>query len=131
MWGRWQAFDFILVGPLVGGRGYEMKHLGLGGGGEAWKWHRRLWAWEEEQLEECSALSNYVVLQDDVNDMWLWSLHTSKKIYSWRCLQFFTIMYHVLHNCLSTKDNLFKRAVILAIVSLAWEVVVIWRMRLI
>lgn len=33
--------------------------------------------------------------------------------------------YHVLRNCLSTKDNLFKRAVILATVSLTWEVVVI------
>jgi hypothetical protein len=30
-------FDFILVGSLVGGRGYEMKHLDLGESGEAWK----------------------------------------------------------------------------------------------
>jgi len=36
------SFDFILVGSLVGGRGYEMKHLYLGKGGEAWKRHRRL-----------------------------------------------------------------------------------------
>jgi len=41
-------------------------------GGEAWSWRRRLWAWEEELVVECSHLVNNVVLQIDVIDMWHW-----------------------------------------------------------
>jgi len=58
----------------------EMRHLVWGEGGEAWKWYMRLWAWEEDLLRECSVLLNSIILQDDVNDRWLWILHTSKNI---------------------------------------------------
>jgi hypothetical protein len=46
--------------------------LGVVEGGEAWKWRRRLWAWEEEELEECRALLFDVSLQDYVSDRWVW-----------------------------------------------------------
>ncbi|AES88225.2 transmembrane protein, putative [Medicago truncatula] len=39
---------------------------------KAWKWRRRLWAWEEEELEECRALLTDVSLQDFVSDRWVW-----------------------------------------------------------
>ena len=39
---------FITVADLFS-RGFEQ-------GGEAWQWRRRLWAWEEEELEECRTL---------------------------------------------------------------------------
>jgi hypothetical protein len=46
--------------------------LGLRRGGEAWQWRRRLWAWEEEMLEECRALLLDVSLHVNVSDQWLW-----------------------------------------------------------
>ena len=48
----------------------EMSALGWGIGGEAWMWRRRLWAWEEELLEECCHLLKDVVLQTAVSDRW-------------------------------------------------------------
>ncbi|XP_024640828.1 uncharacterized protein [Medicago truncatula] len=46
--------------------------LGVDVGGEALRWRRRLWAWEEELVEECRALLLTVSLQDSVLDRWLW-----------------------------------------------------------
>jgi len=37
-------------------------------------WRRRLLAWEEEGVRECSALLHNTILQDNVNDVWRWSL---------------------------------------------------------
>ena len=50
----------------------HMYALGWGEGGEAWKWRRRLWAWEEELVAECRTLLLTVSLQDDSNDDWTW-----------------------------------------------------------
>ncbi|KEH41231.1 hypothetical protein MTR_1g046940 [Medicago truncatula] len=50
----------------------DLFSLGVERGGEAWKWRRRLWAWEEEELEECRALLTDVSLQDFVSDRWVW-----------------------------------------------------------
>jgi len=33
-----------------------MFELGWEEGGEAWRWRRRLWTWEEEMLEACRLL---------------------------------------------------------------------------
>jgi hypothetical protein len=44
----------------------ENEHLERGASGEAWKWRRHLRAWEEEQLRECSASLNSIILQDDI-----------------------------------------------------------------
>jgi len=46
--------------------------LGWEEGGEAWKWMRRLWAWEEELLVECRLLLANVNLQVNVSDKWQW-----------------------------------------------------------
>ncbi|MCI03096.1 heat-shock protein [Trifolium medium] len=49
-----------------------MSELGWGVGGAAWLWRRRLWAWEEEMLEECRSLLFDIVLQPNVADQWVW-----------------------------------------------------------
>lgn len=46
----------------------ELFSLGVEEGGEAWQWRRRLWAWEEELLEECRALLLDVSLLVNVSD---------------------------------------------------------------
>jgi len=40
----------------------QMFQLGWEEGGDAWKWRRGLWAWEEELLVECRLLLLSVVL---------------------------------------------------------------------
>ena len=45
--------------------------------GEAWRWRRRLLAWEEGMLEELILLLFNVNLQVEKNDRWLWTLESS------------------------------------------------------
>jgi hypothetical protein len=52
----------------------DMVSLGWMVGGGAWRWRRRLLAWEEESLRDCSALLVNVVLQDNIQDSWRWLL---------------------------------------------------------
>jgi len=40
--------------------------------GEGWSWRRRLWAWEEDLVEECRALLFDVFLVPNVSDKWVW-----------------------------------------------------------
>ncbi|XP_024630112.2 uncharacterized protein [Medicago truncatula] len=49
-----------------------MFSLGLEQGGEGWRWRRRLWAGEENLLEELRALLLDVSLLPNVSDRWLW-----------------------------------------------------------
>ncbi len=49
-----------------------MFSLGWEERGETLKWWRRLWAWEEELVEECRDLLLTVTLQEDSSDRWLW-----------------------------------------------------------
>jgi hypothetical protein len=49
---------------------------GWGLGGESWSWRRRLWAWEEEMLEECRLLLANVSVQSNVFDRWQWDPDT-------------------------------------------------------
>ena len=51
--------------------------LGWDDGGEAWQWCCRLWAWEEELIEECRELLLNVSLQDTSNDIMQWLLDPS------------------------------------------------------
>jgi len=56
----------------------EMFLLGWGADGGAWRWRRRLFAWEEGLVGECvERLANFV-LQVDMADRWVWRLHSSK-----------------------------------------------------
>lgn len=41
----------------------EMFHLGRDVNGEAWKWRRRLFVWEEDQVRECKALVFSTILR--------------------------------------------------------------------
>ena len=52
----------------------EMTGRGWVVGGDAWEWRRRLLAWEEELVTECSTLPCNIVLQDHVHDRWRWVL---------------------------------------------------------
>ncbi|MCH91367.1 receptor-like kinase, partial [Trifolium medium] len=52
----------------------EMFLLGWGEGGDAWKWQRCLWAWEEELLGECRVLLHDIILQTHFSDKWQWQL---------------------------------------------------------
>jgi len=46
----------------------EMYSLGWGEEGEAWKWRRRLFAWEEEKVQECCDILTNIVLQPNHSD---------------------------------------------------------------
>jgi hypothetical protein len=52
----------------------DMERCGWGFGGRAWVWRRRLFAWEEESVRECSLLLHNISLQDTIIDKWRWSL---------------------------------------------------------
>ena len=56
----------------------EMFTLGWAVGGEAWRWKRRLWVWEEDMLVECRLLLDGFVLYSDISDRWQWDLDISK-----------------------------------------------------
>ena len=50
---------------------------GCGVNGEAWKWHQRLFAWEEELLGECIVLLSNFSFQVDRVDKWIWKLYAT------------------------------------------------------
>jgi len=52
----------------------DMAKLGWEVGGHSWVWRRRLMAWEEESVRECSVLLSNVVLQENIQDHWRWVL---------------------------------------------------------
>lgn len=54
-----------------------MHGLGWGIEGGAWRWRRRLFAWEEELLGELRLLLQNVSLQIDRDDRRMWRLETS------------------------------------------------------
>jgi len=41
-------------------------------GGEAWKWRRRMWNWEEDLVVECRSLLLTIMLQVDTEDVCTW-----------------------------------------------------------
>ncbi|MCI16701.1 YIPF1-like protein [Trifolium medium] len=48
--------------------------LGWDEGGDAWRWQRHLWVWEEELLGECMTLLHDIILQTHSSDKWQWPL---------------------------------------------------------
>lgn len=110
----------------------------LGKGCKAWKWRRRLFAWEEELGRECCTLLLPIVLLTCMNDMLIWQLHATSKYNVISAYNFLTsrdqpwnndhntiIWYKEVHlkvnifawgllrNCLQTTDNLIRRTVLL------------------
>jgi hypothetical protein len=109
----------------------------VGVGGEAWKWRRRLLAWEEELVVESVVRVASCFLQEDVLDRWVWKLHSSqcytvKSTYYYLTasdttqsegvdhflwlksvpLKVNIFVWRLFMNRLPTKDNLHKRAAI-------------------
>ena len=105
-------------------------------GGDAWRWRKRLWAWEEVLVEECRNILSNVVLQVDIADSWRWfsdpaTGYTVSGAYGvlrsgtptnhlvpasslWRKdvpLKVSVFAWHLFRNRLSTKTNLFQRGV--------------------
>jgi len=56
---------------------FDLCQLGWGVNGEAWKWRQRLFAWEEEKVGELCLLLQYVNLQVNKEDTWVWNLEKS------------------------------------------------------
>jgi hypothetical protein len=52
----------------------NMFSLGWEDGDAAFRWTRRLWAWEEDMLVECRTLLHGVSLQSNVTYQWQWQL---------------------------------------------------------
>ena len=110
--------------------------LGAVGGGER-VWRRRLLAWEEESVRECSMLLLNVVLQDTIEDTWRWCLDPIHGYSVSGVYRFLTtsgdlagrsqvidvwhksipskvsvFVWRLLRNRLPTKDNLVRRGVL-------------------
>jgi len=94
----------------------EIWRLGWSEGGGAWSWRRRLLAWEEESVRECSLLLLNVVLQENVTDTWRWLLDPIKGYTVREAYRFLTTpevipdMYlvdNVWHQCIPSKVSLF------------------------
>lgn len=56
----------------------DMCQLGWGEEGEAWRWRQRFFVWEEEGMGELILLLHNLILQDDKEDRWLWTLESFK-----------------------------------------------------
>ncbi|XP_024640724.1 uncharacterized protein [Medicago truncatula] len=86
----------------------SMRVLGWEEEGEAWRWRRRLWAWEEELVGELRLLlqnvSFQVHLDHSVMSISLWHKEVPLKVvlFAWRLLR----------DRLPTKDNLHRRHVL-------------------
>ncbi|GAU51648.1 hypothetical protein TSUD_414700 [Trifolium subterraneum] len=76
---------------------HDMYEAGWGVGGEAWKWRRRLYAWEEDLVLECITRLSNVVLQVDARDAWVWKLHPSQS-YSVKSTYLFFTAQNVTYN---------------------------------
>jgi hypothetical protein len=57
----------------------DMKLLGWGVNGEAWKWRRRLFAWKENLVRKCVDRLSNVILHVEMEDRWVWKLDLSKR----------------------------------------------------
>ena len=110
--------------------------LGADGEGEG-MWRRRLLAWEEESVRECSILLHNIVLQENIHDVWRWSLDPVHDYSVWEAYSFLTnfgelmvrnqvdniwynnipskvslFVWRHLRNRLPTKDNLVRWCVL-------------------
>jgi hypothetical protein len=115
----------------------DMARLGWSEGGLAWGWRRRLMAWEEESVRECSALLANVILQEHIHDYWRWLLDPTHGYSVGGAYSFLTSVeepmvvgdyndvwhklvpakvsifaWRLLQNRISTRDNLIRRLVL-------------------
>jgi len=98
---------------------FDMCLLGWDNEGEAWRWRRRLFAWEEEIVKELRLLLQNVTLQVDREDRWLWSLESSF-VYTIRSA--YNLLYFQPHiNYAVTLSSLWHKDVPLKVVLFAWR----------
>jgi len=115
----------------------KMCHLGWGMDGEAWRWRRRLFVWEEGLLGDLILLLQNVNLQVDNADRWRWALESThtfsvRSVYKYLThqpplvssvdasslwhkdvpLKVVLFGWRLLRDRLPSKDNLFRRGVI-------------------
>ena len=115
----------------------EMESLGWEVEGRAWEWRRRLLAWEEDSVRECSEVLHNIVLQVDVTDSWRWlldpvhgySVRESYRFLTTSCEQVdrslvddvwhrnipekvSLFVWRLLRNRLPSKDNLLRRNIL-------------------
>ncbi|KEH28085.1 hypothetical protein MTR_5g464500 [Medicago truncatula] len=62
---------------LKGESVFDMCQLGWENEREAWRWRRRLFAWEQDLVGELRLLLQNVILQVYKDDRWIWSLVSS------------------------------------------------------
>jgi len=116
---------------------FDMYHLGWGEDGEAWRWRRRLFVWEEEEVGELMLLLHTVRLQVDRDDRWRWTLEASNDFTVRSAYNFLSanpplalsvpaaslwhkdvplkvalFAWHLFQDRLPTKDNLHRRGVL-------------------
>ena len=129
-----RLFDLVVEKECSVG---EMAGRGWGIDGGAWVWRRRLFAWEEENVRECSLLLHNIVLQDTVHDTWRWVLDPISGYTVQGAYRFFTttgdvvdkslvddvwhkyipskvslLVWRLLCNHIPTRDNLVRRGVL-------------------
>jgi len=93
--------------------------LGWGIEGDAWRWRRRLFAWEEEQAGELTILLQNVNLQVDKDDMWHWFLENSR-VYSVRSAYHF-LRAQPLGSTMVAPSSLWNKDIPLKVVLFAWR----------
>ena len=114
-------------------------------------WRRRLLAWEEETVTECSFLLRDIVLQDHIADRWWWILdpidgYSIKAMYHYLTrpdvivepsisaaawlkqvpLKVSVFVWRLLRNRLPTKDNLLREGSFIMMILIMWEGAVLW-----
>lgn len=114
-----------------------MHALGWGEDGKAWKWRRRLLAWDEDLVVEIRYLLSNVTLQESTSNVWLWQTnsgdsftvcgayqmlmrqeiptHTVTLEAPWHKnvpLKVSICVWRLFRNRWSTKDNLVRRGII-------------------
>jgi len=94
---------------------------GWGVSGEALKWRRRLFVWEEELLGECIIrLSNFSFQVDRV-DKWIWKLHATNYYTVSSAYCFLTELEHDRHQQLNNNNFLWLKVVPLKVLIFAWR----------
>jgi hypothetical protein len=88
-------------------------------GGEAWRWRRRLWVWEEEMLGECRRLLNNIYLHHSMSDRWIWQPDIGEGYTVCGAYQLLTLQVHNVADV--TEDLIWHRQVPLKVSILAWR----------
>jgi len=98
---------------------FDMCQLGWGEEGEAWRWRRRLFAWEEEVVGELTLLIHNVILQVDKDGRWPWTLDSSKAFTVRSAYNFLTTQHPIAQPVVVS--SLCHKDVPLKVVLFAWR----------